>query len=420
LVFSAPTVVNVSVGSTQWSSAFIGYLQSAGLGAGGYSIPVGSSAQLQTLSWQNINQIRITFNENVIINASDLCLSGTNHPAYPFSSFQYIAASNTAVWTLASNLACDKLMIDLDATGLSPIRGVSDGNALLGAWTDGQSTYPSGYGGGAEDFKFSLNVLPGDVNGDNSVTSTDASLVQNLIGTAAGAPGYVARYDIDGTGILTTTEYNAIQTLIGSTLPSGYPAAKYFSPPTTSGIPNVSANENSGSQYIALPNYFQDDQIGSSALSYSITGDSNSSLFSSLIFDRYGGLTIHFAAGEWGNSRLTIRGTDSAYGGMFVETSFNVQVNAAPVISNFSLSEEAGNVWFIQGSVSDQDDNVQGMVVSFGGVLASYGLSATVSANGTFQLDVQLVGLQEGSATAQTTDSLGAQSNLAEYVIVFA
>ncbi len=59
------------------------------------------------------------------------------------------------------------------------------------------------------------------------------------------------------------------------------------------------------------------------------------------------------------------------------------------------------------------------MIVSFGGVLAGYGCSAIVGADGAFSLTEIFAGLQAGTATAQTTDSLGNTSNLAaDWVVV--
>ncbi len=86
---AAPTVTNVSVGSTQWSSAFTDYLTTQGLGAGAFSIPVGSTAQTTTLPWNNLNQIRITFSEDVDVDKADLNVSGKLFANYSFSGFKY-------------------------------------------------------------------------------------------------------------------------------------------------------------------------------------------------------------------------------------------------------------------------------------------------------------------------------------------
>ena len=68
-----PEVVGVHVGGSAWTSVSL---------AGGYSIPVGSGAQLLPLPWEGINQIQVTFNENVTVNQSDLLLTGVNVPSY--------------------------------------------------------------------------------------------------------------------------------------------------------------------------------------------------------------------------------------------------------------------------------------------------------------------------------------------------
>ena len=86
-VLSAPSVADVNVCSTEWATEFVDYLETSELGTDGYSIPVGSSAQLQTIPWVNVDQIKITFSENVDVQMGDLSLSGVNTTAYEFSSF---------------------------------------------------------------------------------------------------------------------------------------------------------------------------------------------------------------------------------------------------------------------------------------------------------------------------------------------
>ena len=166
-MLSHPAVAAVNVAGTGWASSFVSYLESSGAGTDGYAIPVGSSSQLQTLPWTNINQIRITFSEDVAIEAADLSISGVNKTAYVFSAFSYDPNTFTATWTLDAPITKDKLLLDLDADGMDPVRSVSTGDVLDGAWTDCQSTYNSGNGQGGTDFQFRFNVLPGDVNASN-------------------------------------------------------------------------------------------------------------------------------------------------------------------------------------------------------------------------------------------------------------
>jgi hypothetical protein len=411
-----PAVADVSVGSTQWSSSFVSYLQSAGLGTGGYSIPVGSSLQLKTLPWSNVNQIRIKFSEDVVVQQNNLCVTGANQTQYAFSGFQYDANNFTAIWTLANPVGADKLMLDLDADGLHAVVSAADGSSLDGAWTDCSSTYNSGNGYGGADFQFRFNALPGDVNGSNGVNTSDLLTIRSLIGKNAGDAGYDVRDDIDGSGGITWDDYYAARGWMATLLPSGNPAGMSNDPPSTSGIANVSVNENAVDTVFSLLNSFADDEDSASALAYSIVGNTNPSLFSSASINSNDQLTLSFAQNGYGDSSLTVRATDT--GGLYVETSFSVHVNAAPVISNFSGSPIGGDFWTFEGTVTDPDDNVQGMTVTFGGVLAGYNITTTVLSDGTFTFTQDLVGLQRGTATAQTQDPHGALSNLAEYWVV--
>ena len=71
---TAPTVTNVLVRDSGWPSAFPFY--------NGYSIPVGSGSQLVSLPWIGINQIKVVFSEDVVVDQADLLLSGINTTVY--------------------------------------------------------------------------------------------------------------------------------------------------------------------------------------------------------------------------------------------------------------------------------------------------------------------------------------------------
>ena len=143
-MLSHPAVAAVNLASTQWAPSFVSYLESAGLGTGGYAIPVGSTNQLQTIPWKNVDQIRITFSEDVVVAAADLSVSGVNTTAYTFSGFSYDSNTKTATWTLSAPITKDKLLLDLDADGLAPVRSVATGEVLDGAWVNCQSTLSIG------------------------------------------------------------------------------------------------------------------------------------------------------------------------------------------------------------------------------------------------------------------------------------
>jgi hypothetical protein len=406
-----PAVSAVNLSSTSWSDSFISYLESSGLGTDGYTIPVGSSSQLQTLPWININQIRITFTENVNISESALTVSGVNTVCYSFSSFSYDSSTHTATWTLSAALTKDKILLDLDADGLSAVRSSSTGNVLDGAWTNCQSIFNSGNGTDGTDFEFRINILPADCDSTNATNATDALAVANKRGTSAGDSNYSIRCDVDGSGTITTSDVTAVQSRICCTLPSGDPVGVSDDAPTTSGITNVSVAVNAVDHVFSLTNFFADNETSANLLTYSIASNSNSSIFDSVSIDSSKNLTLNFAASVTGSATITVQCTDPS--GLFIQTTFNVYISHAPYVGNFCCVNEYGDHWTITGTVSDADDSVEGYVVTFGGVLASYSLTAVVDSSGVFSITVELINLSSGTATAQTEDPNGVLSALA-------
>ena len=79
-----PTVTGVFVGSTEWSSAFYDYLAPGDQLDLGYQIPTGTTAQVKSLPWVNIDKIAIRFSEDVHVGMGDLSLSGVNAVAFAF------------------------------------------------------------------------------------------------------------------------------------------------------------------------------------------------------------------------------------------------------------------------------------------------------------------------------------------------
>ena len=179
MTLQSPTVTNVLVRSTGWASDFPFY--------GGYSIPVGSGAQLATLPWEGINQIEVVFSENVQVDQSDLLLTGVNVPSYNVSggTFSYNPATFTATWTLPQSIGNDELMLALNA-------------------------------GGNVDFRF--NVLPGDVNQDGAVNIGDLTLLAAQW-NQSGQTG-----DLNGDGHVDIGDLTALASAWQTNLPSGSPA----------------------------------------------------------------------------------------------------------------------------------------------------------------------------------------------------
>ncbi|MHB1037111.1 MAG: Ig-like domain-containing protein [Pirellulales bacterium] len=229
-----PTVANVLVGSTRWTGEFLAELNAAsGQNVGGCSISVGTGAQLSPVAWGNIDQIKIVFNEGVMVDKDDLTLSGVNTPTYDLAgaTFAYDPATFTATWTLASVIPADKLEIRLNADGADSVQDPI-ARRLDGEWTNpasptdtGTDTYPSGNGTAGGNFVFRFRTLPCDANQDGSVDIFDVASVQASYGQDHGM--MPDQGDFDGNGTVDIFDVALLQVAYGSTLapPAPMPAA---------------------------------------------------------------------------------------------------------------------------------------------------------------------------------------------------
>ncbi len=230
-----PKVTDVLVSGSTWTDSFLHAVDP--IGALGYSIPVGSGAQLETLPWVNIDRISARFSEDVTIGSDNLSLRGVNIPAYGFSSFGYDSASRLATWTLdlatqpggVVGIGADKLVIDLaDAVHDAA------GNALDGEWDNPGDvldpagvSYPSGDGHPGGDFLFRFNVLPGNTDRglvtagvlDNDVVATRHAQFQLV-----GDEGYSAFLDVDASGSIFGNDVILVRNRLFTDLPSGQPS----------------------------------------------------------------------------------------------------------------------------------------------------------------------------------------------------
>jgi uncharacterized protein (TIGR03790 family) len=186
-VTPAPSAVTaIHVRSTSWSPEFLQNLVTRNVGdlVLGYKIPTGSANQLKGLPWPRLNQISITFSENVTVTQAALTLD--NVPANAFSNFQYNAATKTATWTLTNPLPLANLQLNLPATGANAVVDAT-GNPLDGEWIDNVSTV-SGNNTPGGDFHIHLNVVPGDANGDLAVNFQDFVLLSQAFGQSNALP----------------------------------------------------------------------------------------------------------------------------------------------------------------------------------------------------------------------------------------
>ena len=277
----APRVTNVYVnGNGTWSSNFTNFLGTEGIGNAtlGYRIPTGAVAafnrgtpnQLNTIPWFNVNQIRVTFSEDVAITASDFAITGVNTATY-VGAFTYglVGGVYTATWTYATALPIDKLLVNVAGAVSSPTSGLQ----LAGSWTEPTPTtpgsaMPSGLPSGTP-FRFRINMAPGDANSDTGVTSADVSIIRAALFTSTTSPGspplYTVFKDINGDGSITNADVAITRSLLFTQLPGGEPTPQSFAIVS----PSVEVGSFATSGGITLD---QARQIAFAALADDVTG----------------------------------------------------------------------------------------------------------------------------------------------------
>ncbi len=406
-----PTVSDVNVSGSQWTGPFIDYLETSGLGNDGYSIPVGSSAQLTSLPWTNLDRISITFSEDVNVDFNDLSISGVTNTTYDVDHFFYDPQTRVATWTLDTPIAAgERIHLDLDGDGVDPVEDL-DGNTLDGEWTDEVSTYTSGNGTAGGDFEFSFNVLEGDAVASNLVDYFDYIYTRLAEGLGTEDPGYSHFYDIDGSGAIEQADWQEVLNHLWATLPTGTPPGAINDAPTTIGFDLVAITDRVADTTVSLHDAFDDAEDPDSALTYSIRSQTNANLFDNVSINPANGvLTLNAAATGSGRSRIVIVATDTS--GLSVQSTVTADVdyvNQPPVISNYLGVDLGSGVWQITGVVSDPDNDVEGWIVELGGVFET---RVVVQADGTFSYTTILDPNDWGTEYATTSDPYDAPSNI--------
>ena len=208
---------------TSWTSEFLNYLAIAGVGDAtlGYKLSVGAN-QLKSIPWTNVDTISVVFDQGVTIAADDAILVGVN-TAYYLTSFSYDTVTHVASWTkLSGSFDKDRLLLHISGAP-DGVRGNLEGGLLDGDWIDGQSTQ-SGDGLTGGDFNFRFNVLPGDVNQNGLVTSSDVVLTRNALGSTCLGGGLYSIYkDVSANAAINTVDLIRVRNAQATALPSANP-----------------------------------------------------------------------------------------------------------------------------------------------------------------------------------------------------
>lgn len=155
--------------------------------------------------------------------------------------------------------------------------------------------------------------------------------------------------------------------------------------PTTTGIADVNRLEDGAPVVVNYWTAFADPETSDNGLTYSVVGNTNPGLFSSITFNpASGNATYTLTPNANGVAVVTVKATDP--GGLFTTTSFTIAVapvNDAPVASNeaFFVDPSMNNV---SGNVLANDSDIDGGSLTVTLVVAPQNGTVTLAANGQF------------------------------------
>ena len=218
-----------------WQQPFLDAadLETVGSGLGkGYSIPTGSSAQTKALPWKGINQLRVSFTDDVdlstvVMNSNvKLHIFSDAGPATTVPISSITAAGNVMIVNLSAPLSTANFRLEVQDSVKS-----TGGVALDGDFTNNSSPLNSGgvqpVGNPLNNFNFQFVVNPGNTNQDGGVNISDATPIFTVLSTygpvSAGDIGYSYLLDTDGNGGINISDATIIFTNFLAAPPATFP-----------------------------------------------------------------------------------------------------------------------------------------------------------------------------------------------------
>ena len=249
--------------------------------------------------------------------------------------------------------------------------------------------------GGADSSDFTINALTGELE---FLTSKDFETFEDTNSDGV----YEVQVTVDD-GILSDVQD------ISVTVTNGNEA------PTTTGVPDLTINEDNTPLGFMLSSVFFDAEDASSDLVYTVQGNTNAGLFSSATINPFlDRINLVFAADQNGIADITVRGTDS--GGLFVESTFRVTINPLnddpfldiPVVPIVVNEDAADTVIDLSLVFDDVDIFTNGDVLSYSLVSNSNsGLVATLFAGNNVTLDYLADQFGSANIIVRATDLAG-------------
>ena len=215
-----PRVLGVYARGSTWSANFLKALADERLGADPAGFLLASAAAAPMVSWVNVNQLAIRFDQPVAVDASDVLVQGsrTNYAATAVAPLAGI--SNAYLFTLDRTLGGDgsarfngdRLLLTIDGDAPNGVRGAGQGGPLLDGNLDGTA-------GG--DYLLRFNVLQADVNHSGGVNVTDSLALRRHLAGIPGSPPVSALYcDLNGSGAVTVADALLLRGRVGRLLPA--------------------------------------------------------------------------------------------------------------------------------------------------------------------------------------------------------
>ena len=188
---STPATVSINVNqvvSNVSGSVGVGWgtAGSATLGTATDGLRLLAPNRTSTNPWSGINRLTITLDRSAPLAAADVAVTGRTIANYGPVTISGSGTSYTITLAQPINEA-DRVTVTI-------------GNATIGTFTR------------------RLDVLPGDVNDDGTVTMQDATAIRNMyLGINGAVPTVFG--DINGDGVVDVNDYNAARRRIGTVLP---------------------------------------------------------------------------------------------------------------------------------------------------------------------------------------------------------
>ncbi|MEX0586925.1 MAG: hypothetical protein WD176_09785 [Pirellulales bacterium] len=191
---------------------------------------VGSGEQLRSLSQTGLDQVSVSFSEDVIVKQNDLDVSVAGASELNVTGFAYDPATHTATFRLAQAIEAGAVQITV-SSGAGGVRDRA-GVPLDGEWENPTAradttsdTYPSGNGAPGGDFTFHAYILAGDVNGNYAVDLSDVTAIMLRSFAAGGQTRYDFAHDIDANGVINALDVVAARNHQGPVPPAPAPSS---------------------------------------------------------------------------------------------------------------------------------------------------------------------------------------------------